>query len=81
MFCWASDIWGTEFREDLSVFPQKIVYQGKKHDRDNQRTKRNLIGLHNRTQYSCWNTWAPEHISTEQTEQGGGHKRCVFKQC
>ena len=42
---WERGIWSPEFREDLFALVQKIVYQGQQHNRDNQRTKRNLIRL------------------------------------
>lgn len=45
-----------ENRVYLSAVLQKIVYQGGQDDGDNQRTKRNLIRLHNMTQYGCWST-------------------------
>ena len=65
MFHWERDIWSPEFREDLSALLQKIVYQGQHHSRDNQRTKRNLIRLHDITQYGCWNTQAPECFTAQ----------------
>ena len=65
MFHREHDIWGPEFREDLSALLQKIVHQGRHHNRDNQRTKRNLIRLHDITQYGSWNAQAPECFTAQ----------------
>ena len=62
---WERGIWSPEFKEDLFALVQKIVYQRRQHNRDNQRTKRTLIRLQDITQYGCWNAWAPECLTAQ----------------